>query len=154
MMVRATVHRAWTRRQPPVAHNERRPCLVRVRCNIPKAETRMLRRLHPLRPASFAFTPAIEKLTGAVVPRRAMDDGTLTPPLRGFEERAKPMLRGMGLVCDLRRARPHECHDELRESTRIIKEACAKLRMEKGDLLANVSATIRTMDVVFGEIDR
>ncbi|NKX44336.1 NADH-quinone oxidoreductase subunit D [Roseicyclus persicicus] len=71
------------------------------------------------------------------------------------------MARGSGLAWDLRRAQPYECYDEfefqipvgkngdcydrylcrmaeMRESTRIIKQACAKLRLpeNQGDVMA------------------
>jgi NADH-quinone oxidoreductase subunit D len=74
------------------------------------------------------------------------------------------MVRGSGLAWDLRRSQPYECYDEfdfkipvgkngdcydrylcrmqeMRESTRIIKQACAKLRVEKGDVLARGKLT-------------
>ncbi|MDO9526816.1 MAG: NADH-quinone oxidoreductase subunit D, partial [Gemmobacter sp.] len=69
------------------------------------------------------------------------------------------MVRGSGLAWDLRRSQPYECYDEfefkipvgkngdcydrylcrmaeMRESTSIIRQAIAKLRVEKGDVLA------------------
>ncbi|GGE04119.1 NADH dehydrogenase subunit D [Gemmobacter megaterium] len=69
------------------------------------------------------------------------------------------MVRGSGLAWDLRRAQPYECYDEfdfqipvgkngdcfdrylirmqeMRESTRIIRQAIAKLRVEPGEVLA------------------
>ncbi|MGI1661167.1 NADH-quinone oxidoreductase subunit D [Palleronia sp. KMU-117] len=71
------------------------------------------------------------------------------------------MVRGSGLAWDLRRAQPYECYDEfefmipvgkngdcydrylcrmaeMRESTKIIKQACAKLRLpeNQGDVMA------------------
>jgi NADH-quinone oxidoreductase subunit D len=74
------------------------------------------------------------------------------------------MVRGSGLAWDLRRAQPYECYDEfdfkipvgkngdcydrylcrmaeMRESTSIIKQALAKLRVEKGDILARGKIT-------------
>ena len=74
------------------------------------------------------------------------------------------MVRGSGLAWDLRRAQPYECYDEfdfkipvgkngdcydrylcrmaeMRESTSIIKQAIAKLRVEKGDVLARGKIT-------------
>jgi NADH-quinone oxidoreductase subunit D len=74
------------------------------------------------------------------------------------------MVRGSGLAWDLRRSQPYECYDEfdfkvpvgkngdcydrylvrmaeMRESTRIIKQAIAKLRVEKGDVLARGKLT-------------
>ncbi len=74
------------------------------------------------------------------------------------------MVRGSGLAWDLRRAQPYECYDEfdfkipvgkngdcfdrylcrmaeMRESTKIIKQALAKLRVEKGDILARGKIT-------------
>ncbi|SDX19936.1 NADH-quinone oxidoreductase subunit D [Roseicitreum antarcticum] len=74
------------------------------------------------------------------------------------------MVRGSGLAWDLRRAQPYECYDEfkfqipvgkngdcydrylcrmqeMRESTGIIKQAIAKLRVEKGDVLARGKLT-------------
>ncbi|MBL9074215.1 NADH-quinone oxidoreductase subunit D [Tabrizicola sp.] len=74
------------------------------------------------------------------------------------------MVRGSGLAWDLRRAQPYECYDEfdfkipvgkngdcydrylcrmaeMRESTKIIKQAIAKLRVEKGDILARGKIT-------------
>jgi NADH-quinone oxidoreductase subunit D len=68
------------------------------------------------------------------------------------------MVRGSGMAWDLRRAQPYECYDEfdfripvgkngdcydrylcrmaeMRESTSIIRQAIAKLRVEKGDVL-------------------
>ncbi|NBT33407.1 MAG: NADH-quinone oxidoreductase subunit D, partial [Rhodobacteraceae bacterium] len=74
------------------------------------------------------------------------------------------MVRGSGLAWDLRRAQPYECYDEfdfqvaigkngdcydrylvrmaeMRESTKIIKQAIAKLRVEKGDVLARGKIT-------------
>ena len=67
------------------------------------------------------------------------------------------MVRGSGLAWDLRRAQPYECYDEfefqipigkngdcydrylcrmaeMRESTSIIRQACAKLRVERGKI--------------------
>ncbi|MFQ3348805.1 MAG: NADH-quinone oxidoreductase subunit D [Paracoccaceae bacterium] len=69
------------------------------------------------------------------------------------------MVRGSGMAWDLRRAQPYECYDEfefeipvgvngdcydrylcrmeeMRQSTHIIRQALAKLRVEKGDVLA------------------
>ncbi|MDG1531868.1 MAG: NADH-quinone oxidoreductase subunit D [Paracoccaceae bacterium] len=69
------------------------------------------------------------------------------------------MVRGSGMAWDLRRSQPYECYDEfdfdipvgtsgdcydrylcrmqeMRESLKIIKQAIAKLRVEKGDVLA------------------
>ena len=69
------------------------------------------------------------------------------------------MVRGSGLAWDLRRAQPYECYDEfafqipvgrngdcydrylcrmaeMRESTKIIKQACEKLRAEPGPVMA------------------
>jgi NADH-quinone oxidoreductase subunit D len=69
------------------------------------------------------------------------------------------MVRGSGLAWDLRRAQPYECYDEfdfripvgkngdcydrylcrmaeMRESTGIIRQAVAKLRLEQGEVLA------------------
>ena len=69
------------------------------------------------------------------------------------------MVRGSGLAWDLRRAQPYECYDEfefdipvgkngdcydrylvrmqeMRESVKIIRQACEKLRNEPGDVLA------------------
>jgi NADH-quinone oxidoreductase subunit D len=74
------------------------------------------------------------------------------------------MVRGSGLAWDLRRAQPYECYDEfdfkipvgkngdcydrylcrmqeMRESTNIIRQAIAKLRVEKGDILARGKIT-------------
>jgi NADH-quinone oxidoreductase subunit D len=74
------------------------------------------------------------------------------------------MVRGSGLAWDLRRAQPYECYDEfdfqipvgkngdcydrylcrmaeMRESLKIIKQAIAKLRVEKGDILARGKIT-------------
>ncbi len=74
------------------------------------------------------------------------------------------MVRGSGLAWDLRRAQPYECYDEfdfkipvgvngdcydrylcrmaeMRESTSIIRQAIAKLRVEKGDILARGKLT-------------
>jgi hypothetical protein len=74
------------------------------------------------------------------------------------------MVRGSGLAWDLRRAQPYECYDEfdfkipvgkngdcydrylcrmaeMRESTKIIRQAIAKLRVEKGDVLARGKIT-------------
>jgi NADH-quinone oxidoreductase subunit D len=74
------------------------------------------------------------------------------------------MVRGSGLAWDLRRAQPYECYDEfdfkipvgkngdcydrylcrmaeMRESTSIIRQALAKLRVEKGDILARGKIT-------------
>ncbi len=74
------------------------------------------------------------------------------------------MVRGSGLAWDLRRSQPYECYDEfdfmipigkngdcydrylcrmaeMRESTRIVKQAIAKLRVEKGDVLARGKIT-------------
>ena len=76
------------------------------------------------------------------------------------------MVRGSGLAWDLRRAQPYECYDEfefqipvgtngdcydrylcrmaeMRESTKIIKQACAKLRLpeNQGDVLARGKIT-------------
>jgi NADH-quinone oxidoreductase subunit D len=74
------------------------------------------------------------------------------------------MVRGSGLAWDLRRAQPYECYDEfefqipvgkngdcfdrylvrmeeMRQSTSIIKQAIAKLRVEGGDVLARGKIT-------------
>ena len=74
------------------------------------------------------------------------------------------MARGSGLPWDLRRAQPYECYDEfdfqipvgkngdnydrylcrmaeMRESTKIIRQAVAKLRVETGDVLARGKVT-------------
>jgi NADH-quinone oxidoreductase subunit D len=74
------------------------------------------------------------------------------------------MVRGSGMAWDLRRAQPYECYDEfnfkvpvgkngdcydrylcrmaeMRESTSIIKQAIAKLRVEKGEVLARGKIT-------------
>ncbi len=74
------------------------------------------------------------------------------------------MVRGSGLAWDLRRSQPYECYDEfdfmipvgkngdcydrylcrmaeMRESIKIIKQAIAKLRVEKGDILARGKIT-------------
>jgi NADH-quinone oxidoreductase subunit D len=74
------------------------------------------------------------------------------------------MARGSGLAWDLRRSQPYECYDEfdfkipvgkngdcydrylcrmaeMEESTRIIKQCLAKLRVEKGDVLARGKIT-------------
>ena len=74
------------------------------------------------------------------------------------------MARGSGLAWDLRRAQPYECYDEfdfripvgkngdcfdryllrmqeMRESTSIIRQCIAKLRVEKGDVLARGKIT-------------
>jgi NADH-quinone oxidoreductase subunit D len=74
------------------------------------------------------------------------------------------MARGSGLAWDLRRSQPYECYDEfdfkipvgkngdcydrylvrmaeMAESTRIIKQCIAKLRVEKGDVLARGKLT-------------
>ena len=74
------------------------------------------------------------------------------------------MVRGSGLAWDLRRAQPYECYDEfefdipvgvngdcydrylcrmeeMRQSTHIIRQALAKLRVEKGDVLARGKIT-------------
>lgn len=75
-----------------------------------------------------------------------------------------PMARGSGLAWDLRRAQPYECYNEfdfqipvgtngdcydrylvrmqeMRESLKIIRQAIAKLRVEKGDILARGKIT-------------
>ncbi len=74
------------------------------------------------------------------------------------------MVRGSGLAWDLRRAQPYECYDEfefdipvgkngdcydrylvrmqeMRESIKIIRQACEKLRNEPGDVLARGKLT-------------
>ncbi len=74
------------------------------------------------------------------------------------------MARGSGMAWDLRRAQPYECYDEfdfkvpvgkngdcfdrylcrmaeMAESTKIIKQCLAKLRVEKGDILARGKIT-------------
>jgi len=74
------------------------------------------------------------------------------------------MVRGSGLAWDLRRAQPYECYDEfelqipvgtngdcydrylvrmqeMRESIKIIRQACEKLRHEPGDVLARGKLT-------------
>ncbi len=74
------------------------------------------------------------------------------------------MVRGSGLAWDLRRAQPYECYDEfdfqipvgkngdcydrylvrmeeMRQSTSIIRQAIAKLRVEKGDVMARGKIT-------------
>jgi NADH-quinone oxidoreductase subunit D len=74
------------------------------------------------------------------------------------------MVRGSGLAWDLRRAQPYECYDEMefqvpvgkngdcydrylcrmeemRQSTGIIRQCLAKLRIEKGDVLARGKIT-------------
>jgi NADH-quinone oxidoreductase subunit D len=75
-----------------------------------------------------------------------------------------PIARSAGLAWDLRRAQPYECYDEfdfqipvgkngdnydrylirmqeMRESTKIIRQAIAKLRVEAGDVLARGKLT-------------
>ena len=75
-----------------------------------------------------------------------------------------PMARASGLAWDLRRAQPYECYDEfdfqipvgrngdnydrylvrmaeMRESTKIIRQAVAKLRVEHGDILSRGKLT-------------
>ena len=75
-----------------------------------------------------------------------------------------PMARGSGLAWDLRRSQPYECYSEfdfqipvgtngdcydrylcrmreMEESIKIIKQAIAKLRVEKGDILARGKIT-------------
>jgi NADH-quinone oxidoreductase subunit D len=74
------------------------------------------------------------------------------------------MVRGSGLAWDLRRSQPYECYDEfdfnipvgrngdcydrylcrmqeMRESTSIIRQAIARLRVEPGDILARGKIT-------------
>ena len=74
------------------------------------------------------------------------------------------MVRGSGLAWDLRRAQPYECYDEfefqipvgkkgdcydrylvrmeeMRQSVSIIRQAIAKLRVEKGDVMARGKIT-------------
>ncbi len=74
------------------------------------------------------------------------------------------MVRGSGMAWDLRRAQPYECYDEfefkipvgrngdcfdrylcrmaeMRESTSIIRQAIAKLRVERGEVLARGKIT-------------
>ncbi|QCP85830.1 NADH-quinone oxidoreductase subunit D [Cereibacter sphaeroides] len=74
------------------------------------------------------------------------------------------MVRGSGFAWDLRRSQPYECYDEfdfqipvgkngdcydrylcrmeeMRQSTRIIQQCLAKLRVEKGDVLARGKIT-------------
>ena len=74
------------------------------------------------------------------------------------------MVRGSGFAWDLRRAQPYECYDEfefeipvgtngdcydrylcrmeeMRQSTSIIRQACEKLRHEKGDVMARGKMT-------------
>ncbi|MBU2358940.1 MAG: NADH-quinone oxidoreductase subunit D [Alphaproteobacteria bacterium] len=74
------------------------------------------------------------------------------------------MVRGSGLAWDLRRAQPYECYDEfefqipvgkngdcydrylvrmeaMRQSVHIMRQACAKLRVEKGDIMARGKMT-------------
>jgi NADH-quinone oxidoreductase subunit D len=74
------------------------------------------------------------------------------------------MVRGSGMAWDLRRAQPYECYNEfdfqipvgkngdcfdryllrmqeMRESTRIIQQCLAKLRVEQGDVLARGKLT-------------
>jgi NADH-quinone oxidoreductase subunit D len=74
------------------------------------------------------------------------------------------MVRGSGLAWDLRRAQPYECYDEfefqipvgkngdcydrylvrmeeMRQSTSIIRQAIAKLKVEKGDVMARGKIT-------------
>ncbi len=74
------------------------------------------------------------------------------------------MVRGSGLAWDLRRSQPYECYDEfdfkipvgkngdcydrylcrmaeMRESTSIIRQCLAKLRVERGDILARGKIT-------------
>ncbi len=74
------------------------------------------------------------------------------------------MVRGSGMAWDLRRAQPYECYDEfdfdipigkngdcydrylvrmqeMRESLKIIQQACEKLRNEPGDVLARGKVT-------------
>ena len=74
------------------------------------------------------------------------------------------MVRGSGLAWDLRRAQPYECYDEfefqipvgkngdcydrylcrmeeMRQSVSIIRQACAKLAVEKGEVMARGKMT-------------
>lgn len=116
-----------------------------------------------------AFPRVLDDLHGLLTENRIFkqrnaDIGIITPEdvqTWGF---SGVMARGSGLAWDLRRAQPYECYDEfdfmvpvgkngdcfdrylcrmaeMAESTKIIKQAVAKLRLEKGDVLARGKIT-------------
>lgn len=116
-----------------------------------------------------AFPKVLDDLHGLLTENRIFkqrnaDIGIITPEdvqTWGF---SGVMARGSGLAWDLRRAQPYECYDEfdfkiavgkngdcfdrylcrmaeMAESTKIIKQAVAKLRVEKGDVLARGKIT-------------
>jgi NADH-quinone oxidoreductase subunit D len=96
--------------------------------------------------------------------QRTVDIGVVSPDDAVAWGFSGVMARGSGLAWDLRRAQPYECYDEfdfripvgkngdcfdryllrmqeMRESTGIIRQCIAKLRVEKGDVLARGKIT-------------
>ena len=96
--------------------------------------------------------------------QRNADIGIVTPEDALAWGYSGVMVRGSGMAWDLRRAQPYECYDEfsfqipigkngdcydrylcrmaeMRESTAIIRQAIAKLRIETGEVLARGKIT-------------
>ena len=96
--------------------------------------------------------------------QRNVDIGIITPEDAQTWGFSGVMVRGSGMAWDLRRSQPYECYDEfdfkipvgkngdcydrylcrmaeMEESTSIIKQCLAKLRVEKGDVLARGKIT-------------
>ena len=115
------------------------------------------------------FPPFMEDLDGLltenrVFKQRNVDIGIVTEQDILDWSFSGVMVRGSGLAWDLRRAQPYECYDEfefdipvgkngdcfdrylcrmqeMRESIKIILQACEKLRNEPGDVLARGKLT-------------
>ncbi len=115
------------------------------------------------------FPPFMEDLDGLltenrVFKQRNVDIGIVTEQDILDWSFSGVMVRGSGLAWDLRRAQPYECYDEfefdipvgkngdcfdrylcrmqeMRESVKIIRQACEKLRNEPGDVLARGKLT-------------
>jgi len=96
--------------------------------------------------------------------QRNVNIGIITPEDAQTWGFSGVMVRGSGMAWDLRRSQPYECYDEfdfkipvgkngdcydrylcrmaeMEESTSIIKQCLAKLRVEKGDVLARGKIT-------------
>ena len=96
--------------------------------------------------------------------QRNVNIGIITPEDAQTWGFSGVMVRGSGMAWDLRRSQPYECYDEfdfkipvgkngdcydrylcrmaeMEESTSIIKQCLAKLRVEKGDILARGKIT-------------
>ena len=118
---------------------------------------------------AVAFAPVLDDIEGLLTENRIFkqrnaDIGIVTEDDILKWGYSGVMVRGSGLAWDLRRSQPYECYDEfefkvpvgkngdcydrylcrmaeMRESTSIIRQAIAKLRVEKGEVLARGKIT-------------